>query len=101
MTGLRWSWPTPRRLGTVDEPPSLVVFQDALRTRFVGNWCRVMQTGEHSKPVLQPGAGGYPPAPDLEGPFPPTLLIHQEGSGSPDELSAIRIRQKHRRSMRR
>ena len=61
MTGLRWSWPTPRRLGTVDEPPSLVVFQDALRTRFVGNWCRVMQTGEHSKPVLQPGSGVYPP----------------------------------------
>ena len=27
----------PRRLGTVDEPPPLVVSQDALRTRFIEN----------------------------------------------------------------
>jgi transposase-like protein len=29
-----------------------VALQDALRTRFIENWCKVVQTVEHSKPLL-------------------------------------------------
>jgi hypothetical protein len=38
-----------------------VVSQDALRTRFIENWCKVVQTGEHSKPLLRRGFWVYPP----------------------------------------
>ena len=35
--------------------------QDALRTRFIENWCKVVQTVEHSKPLLRLGSWVYPP----------------------------------------
>ena len=35
--------------------------QDALRTRFIENWCKVLRTVECSKPVLRPGSRVYPP----------------------------------------
>ena len=34
--------------------------QDALRTRFIENWCKVVQTVEHSKPLLRLGSRVYP-----------------------------------------
>jgi hypothetical protein len=29
--------------------------QDALRTRFIEDWCNVLKTGEQSKPLVGPG----------------------------------------------
>ena len=48
------------RHGPVDGAGSLAVPRDALRTRFIENWCKVLQTVEHSKPVLRRGSRVYP-----------------------------------------
>jgi hypothetical protein len=37
-----------------------LVLQDALRTRFIENWCKVVQTVEHSKPLLFLGSWVFP-----------------------------------------
>ena len=47
--------------GTVAEVEAVSVSQDALRTRFIENWCKVVQTGEYSKPLLLKGSTVYPP----------------------------------------
>jgi hypothetical protein len=39
----------------------LVVPQDALRTRFIEDWCKVLQTVEYSKPLLRQGSCVFPP----------------------------------------
>ena len=46
---------------TVAEAEAVWASQDALRTRFIENWCKVLQTGEHSKPLLRQGSRVYPP----------------------------------------
>ena len=52
------------QLGYGTEPVSgwecLLALQDALRTRFIENQCKVVQTVEHSKPVLRLGFRIYP-----------------------------------------
>jgi hypothetical protein len=35
--------------------------QDALRTRFIENCCKAVQTVEYSEPLLRPGSRVYPP----------------------------------------
>jgi hypothetical protein len=52
---------SPCRRDAADEDGSLVVSQDALRTRFIENWCKVVQTVEHSKPLVRRGFRVYPP----------------------------------------
>ena len=38
-----------------------LALQDALRTRFIENWCKMLQTVEYSKPLLRLGYRVYPP----------------------------------------
>ncbi len=38
-----------------------LALQDALRTRFIENWCKVVQTVEYSKPLLRLRHRVYPP----------------------------------------
>ena len=52
---------SPCLLGHCPWVGSLAVPQDALRTRFIENWCKVVQTGGHSKPLLRLGSPVYPP----------------------------------------
>jgi hypothetical protein len=37
-----------------------LVLQDALRTRFIENWCKVVRTVEFSKPLLRQGSWVFP-----------------------------------------
>jgi hypothetical protein len=48
------------RHSPVEGAGPLLVSQDALRTRFIENWCKVVQTVEHSKPLLRPDSRVYP-----------------------------------------
>jgi hypothetical protein len=46
--------------GSVAEVEVLRGSQDALRTRFIEDWCKVLQTVEYSKPLLRRGSRVYP-----------------------------------------
>ena len=52
---------SPCRRDAANEDGSLAVSQDALRTRFIENWCKVVQTVEHSNPLLRLGSWVYLP----------------------------------------
>jgi hypothetical protein len=46
--------------GDVSDWECQLALQDALRTRFIENWCKVVQTVEYSKPLLRRGSRVYP-----------------------------------------
>ena len=57
----RWDTKAEIDAGDVSEWECQLDLQDALRTRFIENWCKVVQTVEHSKPLLRLGSQAYPP----------------------------------------
>ena len=58
---LRWVAQAEVDAGDVSHWECQFSLQDALRTRFIENWCKMLQTVEHSKPLLRLGSRVYPP----------------------------------------
>ena len=57
----RWVAHAEGDAGDVSDRECWLALQDALRTRFIENWCKVVQTVEHSQPLLRRGSRVYPP----------------------------------------
>ena len=57
----RWVAQAEIDAGDVGDSEYELARQDALRTRFIENLCKVVRTSEHSKPLLRLGSRVYPP----------------------------------------
>jgi hypothetical protein len=56
----RWVAPAEVDAGDVSDRERRLALQDALRTRFIENWCKAVRTVEYSKPLLRLGSWVYP-----------------------------------------
>ena len=57
----RWVAQDEVAAGDVSDWECRLALQDALRTRFIEIWCKVVQTVEHSKRLLRLGSRVFPP----------------------------------------